>query len=118
MTHTSNIEPCKSGGQASDIYTKWFTDPREWQDLLVLNGTVDPKYCWDDKKPMDYFRRMLRKCDIDGEQMPFQMTTKAKTAASMADALKEMKSGLKETPSAGITSAAPSLIPLDKALTN
>ena len=40
------IVTTKSDDQAADIYTKRFTDPIKWGQLLYLNGIVDPKAFW------------------------------------------------------------------------
>ena len=50
------IVPTASADQAADIYTKRFTDPMKWIELLYLNNTVDDSKFWQAKGLDEYLK--------------------------------------------------------------
>ena len=48
------VVPTHTDDQAADMYTKRFTDPVKWCDLLYLNNTFDTDKLWKSKSLDDY----------------------------------------------------------------
>ena len=77
------LDLCKSIDQAADIYTKRFTEPRKWQELLYINAIVDPHLFWNSKSHHEYFRGMLRHCNMQNKAMPHEVSAKVRKQQSM-----------------------------------
>ena len=53
------VRPCKTVDQAADIYTKRFSEPRHWCQLLYLNNIVNPDAFWNSQNAGVYWIRQL-----------------------------------------------------------